>query len=213
MFRRAASSESCRVGAASPRLSAPSSPQARDFRSGCASSSTPWWSGLPLSKRWPSAPGFRDRGKLSRPRQGLVSPGVCWIGLSPRQVVSCMFSLLRRERSQFYRQKPAPALRALERRSQPSAPLLWPSLPTPEQPEPLPRDQNMPATKNMSIAQNIYIDPTATGRPFRSEFGLSSRRFCEAKNTFMTENMSGQICHAHISPAGVATANSRFSSA
>jgi hypothetical protein len=45
---------------------------AGDFRSG-ASSSTPWWSGLPLSKRWRRAPGFRDRGKLSRPRQGTAS--------------------------------------------------------------------------------------------------------------------------------------------
>ena len=47
----------------------PSSRQTRDYRSGCASSSTPWWSGSPLSKRWRLTPRFRDRGKLSRPRQ------------------------------------------------------------------------------------------------------------------------------------------------
>ena len=68
----------CRDGAASPRLSAPSSPQTSDFPSVCASSSTPWWSGSPLSKRWRPAPGFRDRGKLSRARptcfQGGTSP-------------------------------------------------------------------------------------------------------------------------------------------
>jgi hypothetical protein len=59
---------SCRGGAASPHLSAPSSPQTRDFPSVCASSSTPWRSGSPLSKRWRPAPGFHDRVRLSRPR-------------------------------------------------------------------------------------------------------------------------------------------------
>ena len=67
----------CRGGAASPRLSVPSSPQTRDFRSECASSLTPWWSGSLLSKRWRPAPGFRDFGKLSRPRQTCFSGGTC----------------------------------------------------------------------------------------------------------------------------------------
>ena len=63
----------CRGGAASPRLSAPFSPQTRDFRTGCASSSTPMVERLAAISALARAPGFRDRGKLSRPRQGTAS--------------------------------------------------------------------------------------------------------------------------------------------
>ncbi len=73
-------------GASEPRRSALSSRQTRDCPSVCGSSSTPWWSGSPPSKRCSSAPGFRDRGKLSPFRQTCLSGGASLARISdPRQ--------------------------------------------------------------------------------------------------------------------------------
>ena len=107
-------------GAASPRLSAPCSPQTRDCPSVCGSSWTPWWNGSPLSKRWPPPPRdfviVRSSTGVDRPASA-AAPATPWIPLRPLLGLHDRFISIRvrRLKSQIRKKRPFTSISRLGR--------------------------------------------------------------------------------------------------